>query len=153
MTHGHPIGGWHVDDAVPTLQKRSTSAIILVYISGPTPDHGGKTSLVAGSHKQVAEYIMRGGKEGRPYMQRFAKAHSLANFSLRGNRTFGPPLNSGDVIIIHGLLAHSAGPNFSEIPRIAFTQRSEWRKDLNLEEISETARKEGVSALPPIQQV
>ena len=39
----------------------------------------------------------------------------------------------GDVVIMHGLLAHSAGPNFSDVPRIAFTQRTSWTELLNLE--------------------
>ena len=68
-THGRPLVGWHIDGTdKPTLDNKSTSTIIMVYVSGPTPEIGGKTVMLTKSHRSVAKYILDGGKNGRSYV-------------------------------------------------------------------------------------
>jgi hypothetical protein len=103
-------GGYHIDGMhLTTLWPVWHYLILFAYLTD-TPEFGGATTVLPGSHRQVFEYWHKSGLPGNtrpPSPDAIAYADPVP---LSGK--------SGDVIFMHYLLVHSGSPNHADHIRV-----------------------------------
>jgi len=152
-TYSHQITGWHIDGVgdhnagtknpnklTPEHHVYSSASLVVFpVLSGPTPRHGGLTTLLSGSHYETAKLLLRSEPYGVSYIHKFIHAHLQAWFGPEQCRISElPELEAGDVLIMHRLLVHTAAPNYTAMTRIGFNLPIKFKEKNILKEIRAT---------------
>jgi hypothetical protein len=99
--------GYHIDGMHRTsLWPEHCYLIVFAYLND-TPDHGGATTVLPGSHRQVFEHWVATGHPGSTH---------APDLPYREPRPL--PGRAGDVLFMHYLLVHSGSTNRSEQIRV-----------------------------------
>lgn len=100
--HGYHIDGMHR----VTLFPEKFYLVVFAYLND-VAEHGGATTILPGSHRQVFEHHMKTGTPTR---------------TLPPDLGYAPPRpmpgRAGDVIFMHYLAVHSGSPNRSDVVRV-----------------------------------
>ena len=103
-------GGYHVDGIhFTTLWPDKILLVGLVYLTDTQP-YGGATAVIPGSHRKIFEYWIAEGKDPA-YTEIFPK--------IELGEPVPVPGKTGDMILMHHLLAHAGSPNYDTHVRIA----------------------------------
>jgi len=103
-------GGYHIDGLhLTTLWPVWHYLVVFAYLTD-TPDDGGATTVLPGSHSQVFEYWHRSGHPGSTVPPSPDEIPYADPVPLAGK--------AGDVIFMHYLLVHSGSPNHADHIRV-----------------------------------
>jgi len=129
-----PSVGWHVDGGhfnVHHLNSCSQSFIILPMVRDVKPGGGG-TCVLAGSHIQVAQYLLQKGRAGSTHRR---LNEMVANYLVPKAAVMIPnnfvdcAAAAGDVLILHPHVAHAASHcNAGHPQRITFNMGTQWNR-------------------------
>eukprot|EP00927_Polykrikos_kofoidii_P073747 TRINITY_DN69767_c0_g1_i1.p1 TRINITY_DN69767_c0_g1~~TRINITY_DN69767_c0_g1_i1.p1 ORF type:complete len:479 (+),score=43.71 TRINITY_DN69767_c0_g1_i1:27-1439(+) len=129
-----PVFGWHCDGTYHPhgLGSTNQSAVVLPVFNDVVTGGGG-TAVIAGSHRVIGKLLHSPGVMGCSYMAVFLKSHWLYNAVCAlgfGRRRLAvvetAPCRSGDVLVMHPFLIHSASPNYANDIRLAFNLGTRW---------------------------
>jgi hypothetical protein len=103
-------GGYHIDGMhLATLWPVWHYLVVFAYLTD-TPDYGGTTTVLPGSHRQVFEHWHRSGHPGSTVPPSPDEIPYADPVPLAGK--------AGDVIFMHYLLVHSGSPNHADHIRV-----------------------------------